>query len=232
MGDGGFADVTSCWEHSHALAVFGVAAYITFYAPGVFRKVAPHQSLIAAVGIVVEELCAQLRLGFWCLGNNKQSAGVFINTMYQTHAGIIGVVTGQIAQVPRNGVDQGTVEITHAWMYYQSCGFINHHQLVVFIDDIQWNILRFNSRIIVWTVKHQRDDIARTNLIVTLDRCAVDLDESGIGSFLDAVARRVLHVFRHIFINAHRLLPTVYFHAQMLIQLAIFDLKVEIRFAI
>jgi hypothetical protein len=47
------------------------------------------------------------------------------------------------------------------------------------------------------------------------------MDETGIGGFLDAVARGVLHVLRHVFVDAHRFLSAIYFHAQMLIQLTV-----------
>ena len=137
--------------------------------------------------VVVEELGTQLSLGVRGLGDDQQTAGVFIDTVYQSYTRVVGVVAGQVAQVPGNGVNQCAVEVAHSWVYHQSCRLVDDHQLVVLIDHIQGDVLRFNGRIIVRTVKHQCDDVTRAYLIVAFDGGAVYLDEASIGGFLDAV---------------------------------------------
>ncbi len=218
VGDGALAHVASGREDGHTLTVTRVTADVAFNKPRVFREVAPDQCLIAAVGVVVEELGTQLRLGIGCLGHHEQTAGIFVDTVYQSDARVVGVVAWQVAQMPGNGVDQRAVEIAHARVYHQSGRLVDDHQLIVLVNHIKRNVLRFNLGVIVGTVEHQGDDVAGTYLIVALDSLAVDLDETGIGSLLDTVARGVLQVLRHVFVDAYRLLPTVHFHAQMLIK--------------
>ena len=221
VGDGRLADVATGRVNSHTLTVAHITTDITFYTPGILSEVAPHKCLIRAVGIVIEELGTQFSLGIGCLRHHQQTTGIFIDAMYESHTGIVGVVAGQVAQVPGNGIDQRTVEVTHARVYHQSGRFVDHHQLVVLVDHIQRNILRLYLRIVVRTVEHQRDDITRPNLVVALDGFAIDLNEPCIGGLLNTVARGVLHVFRHVFVNAYRLLTTIHLHAQMLIELAV-----------
>ena len=224
MGNGTLADVGAWGEDGHALTVFRVTPYVAFYTTSVLREVAPHQCVIGAMGIVVEELGAQLGLGVRCLGYDQQTAGVFVNTVHQSYTWVVRVVAGQIAQVPGNSVDQCAVEVAHSGVYHQSGRLVDNHQLVILIDHVQGDVLWFYRRVIVRTVEHQRDDVARTYLVVALDGCSVYLDETSIGSFLDTVARGVLHMFRHVFVDAYRLLSTVYLHAQVLIQLTFFGL--------
>ena len=123
--------------------------------------------------------------------------------------------------MPRNGVDQRAVKVAHSRMYHQSCRFVDDHQLVVLINHVEGNILGFDGCIVVWPVEHQRDDIARAHLIVAFHRLAVDMYESGVGSFLNTVARRVLNVFRHVFVDAYRFLSAIDLHAQMLIEFTV-----------
>ena len=113
------------------------------------------------------------------------------------------------------------MEVAYTRMYHQPCRFVDHHELVVLIHHIQRDVLWFNGGIIVRTVEHQRDDVTRAHLIVALDWGPVNLDEARIGSFLDTVTRRVLHMFRHVFVDTYRLLSTIHLHAHVLIELSV-----------
>ena len=74
MGDGRLAYFRVRRKDSHALTVTGVATYVALYASFALSKVPPHQGMIAAMGIVVEELYAKFGLGLGRLGHNEQSA--------------------------------------------------------------------------------------------------------------------------------------------------------------
>ena len=121
--------------------------------------------------------------------------------------------------MPRYGVDQRTVEIAHTGVHHQAGRLVDDHQLVVLINYVKGNVFGFYGRVVVRTVKHQRDDIARTHLVVALHRLAVHVDETRVSSLLDTVARRVLYVLRHKLVDAYRLLPPVYLHAQVFVEL-------------
>ena len=44
-------------------------------------------------------------------------------------------------------IEQSAIRITRSWVYHHAGGFINHHHGIVFIDDIQGDILGFKARI-------------------------------------------------------------------------------------
>ena len=79
-----------------------VAGQCAFYGAAVFGKGAPYQCVIGAFGAVVEELLAQMRLGFGCLGYKEQSAGVFVDAVYQSYVGVVDVQL--VLELIRQGV--------------------------------------------------------------------------------------------------------------------------------
>ena len=123
--------------------------------------------------------------------------------------------------MPRHGIDECAVEIAGTRMHDHSGRLVDDHQRVVFIDDVERNVLGLDGGIVARTVEHQRDDVARTNLVIAFHRSIVDMDEARIGSLLDAVARRMLHLFLHIFVDAQRSLSRIDYEAEMLVKLLI-----------
>ena len=170
---------------------------------------------------MVEELGTQLRLRLGCLSHHQQSAGVLVDAVYQSHRRVVRVVGRQPSQVPCDGVHQRAVEVAHARVHHHARRLVDHHQRVILIDDVQRYLLGLYRRVIVRTVHHQRHHVARTHLVIALHGLSVYLDEPGIRSFLDAVARLVRQVFRHILVDTHRHLPGVHLHAHVLIELNI-----------
>ena len=154
------------------------------------------------MGVVVEELLAQARLSLGCLGYHQQSAGVLVYAVHQSYLRVVGIVCGQMAQVPCDGMYQRTVEIAAARMYHHACGFVDDHQVVVFVAYVEWNILRHDGRIVVRAVEHQCHHIAGTHLIVALHRTLVDMNKTCVGRLLYAVAGLMGHVLRQIFVYA------------------------------
>ena len=130
--------------------------------------------------------------------------------------------------MPCYGVYQGAVKVAHSRVNHEACRLVDDHQLIVFVYHVQGDVLWLDGRIVVRAVEHQCHHIARAHLIITLNRFPVDVNEPCISSFLDAVARGVLHVFRHVLVDAHRFLAAVHLHAQVLIKLTV-ALFVEIQ---
>jgi hypothetical protein len=60
-----------------------VAAYMRFHRSVVFVKVAPHEGPVFALHGMVEKLLGQVPHGFVCFCKHQQSAGVFIDSVYQ-----------------------------------------------------------------------------------------------------------------------------------------------------
>ena len=235
MGDSGFACVTIGWEDGHALAVAGVTADVALNTTFVLREMSPNQRIVASMGIMVKKLLTQMGLGIGCLCHDKQSAGILIDAVDKSDAGVVGVVSRQTTQMPGDGIDQRTVKVTHAGMHDHACRLVDDHELIIFIDDVKGNILWLDGGIIVRTVKHQRDDIARSHLVIALHRTAVIStsespypDIACIGSLLNTVSRSVLHVLGQEFINAQRLLSAIYFDTEMLEELLRIVLQLEV----
>src|SRR5574344_1268232 len=98
MSDRRFSYAAFRIEHRHALAVSWIATDIALYASFVLCEMSPHQSIVTAVGIVVEELCTKMRFGFRCLGHHQQSAGVFVDAVHKSHLRVVRIISGQTAE--------------------------------------------------------------------------------------------------------------------------------------
>ena len=219
MRDGTFAHIAARREHGHALTVARVTSDVALNASVVFRKVPPDERHVAAMRIVVKELRAQFGFGFGRLGNDQQSAGVFVDAVHQSDARVVRVVSRQTAQMPSDSVDQRAVEVAHTRVDHKSCGFIDHHQLVVFVNDVERNILGLYRGVVVRAVHHQRHHVARTNLIIAFHRTVVHVHHSRVACLLYAVTRRVLQLLEHELVDADRCLTTVGLHAIVLVEL-------------
>ena len=174
------------------------------------------------MGGFVEELFPQRGLGIGGLCHDKQTTGILVDAMDEPHLGIIRIIALQIFQVPGNSVHQRTIEITAPRMYHHPRRFVDHHQIIVFIHHLKWDILGLDGCIIVRTVEHQGDDIARANLIITLYRTTIYMDEARISRFLDTVTAGMWLMFGQILVDTDRYLSFVHFHPEMLIELIIF----------
>ena len=82
MSYGIFAYTRVGIKHSHTQAVFRVATDVALYSSLIFDEVSPHQSIIATMCGFIEELLTKARLSIRSFGNNEETAGIFINTMY------------------------------------------------------------------------------------------------------------------------------------------------------
>lgn len=102
-------------------------------------------------------------------------------------------------------------------MHHQTGLFVDDHQIVVLIHNVDGNILRLNSHLFFGAVEHHLYHVARFHPIVALDR-TVDPYALGFGSFLNAVARHTSHLIDQILVDAKERLSRVDFKAMMLVQ--------------
>ena len=168
---------------------------------------------------VVEELYAEPRL---CLGrfrHDKQTARVFVDAVDKTHFGVVGIEARVVFQVPCHGVDERAVEVAGSRVHHHAGGLVDDHQRIVFIDDVERNVLGLDGGVVARAVEHERDDVARAHLVVALHGALVHVDEARVGSLLDAVARGVLHFLLHVFVDAQRRLPRIDLEAEVFVQL-------------
>ena len=176
------------------------------------------------MGVVVEELQSQPRLCLGSLRDDEQTTGVLVDAMDESHLRIVGVEARVVLQMPRHGINQCAMEVAGTGMNHHASGLVHNHQVVVLVDDVERDIFCLDRAIVAWTVEHKCHHVAWPYLIVTLHWSVVHMHEAGIGSLLNAVARRVLHLLLHVFVNTQGSLPGVYDEAEVLVQLGAFYL--------
>ena len=139
--------------------------------------------------------------------------------MNKPHCGVVGIERTQVFQVPSHGVNQRSVKVSGTRMHHHAGRFVNHHEVGIFIHDVQGNVFGLDGMVVLRRVQHQGDDIQRTNFVVALYGLVVNMHESSIRRLLNAVATGMLQAFKHIFVHPQRLLSFVNHDAEMLIKL-------------
>ena len=132
---------------------------------------------------------------------------------------VVGIVSGIVFHVPGDGVDQSAAVVSVSGVHYQSGGFVHHHEVVVFIDDIERDVFGYDLVLVAWAIHHEGDDIHRLYLVTTLDGLAVGHDAAGFRGFLYAVSRGVRQSVEQVLVYAHHLLALVHDHAEVLVEL-------------
>ena len=69
-------------------------------------------------------------------GYDEQAGCVFVDAMYEPQAWVVGVVTGQIAEVEGQGVDECPGVIAETGMHDKACWFVDDQQVWVFVNDV------------------------------------------------------------------------------------------------
>ena len=75
--------------------------------------------------------------------HHHQTGGVFIQTMNNTRARHIG----NRRIVVQQRIQHSTVRVARARMYNQIARFIDHDDVIIFVNDIERNILRLEARL-------------------------------------------------------------------------------------
>ena len=171
------------------------------------------------MGGLVEELQPQSRLRLGRLCHHQQSARVLVDTVYQSHFGVIGVKSLVVFQVPGDGVDERAVKVAYPRVHHQSGGLVHHHQVGILVHHGQRYVFGLDSGVVAGPVEHQRHHVSGSHPVVALHRFVVYVYKSGVGGLLDAVAARVLHLLAHVLVDAERLLPFVHLETEVLVQL-------------
>ena len=183
------------------------------------------------MGGLIEKLQAKMGLGFGGLGYYQQAAGVLVNTMNKSHFGVVGVVAGHIAHVPCYGVDECTVVVAATGMYYHAGRLVDYHEAVVLVNYFKGNFLRLYAAFMARTVEHEGNDIAGAHLVVALHRAVIDMNETGVGCLLYAVATAVLQLLGHEAVYAQWHLTGIRHQTDVLVeQLRVFIQKVLLVF--
>ena len=141
--------------------------------------------------------------------------------MYQSHMRVVSIIVRIIFQMPGDGIDQCTMIVSVSGVHNQPGRLVHHHQVFVFVDNIQGNVFRNNLIIVAGTIHHHRNHIQRFHLIATLHGLAVSHDKTVFSSLLYAIARSIDDAFKQIFIYPDHRLPFVHYHTEMLVELVL-----------
>ena len=192
VGDGMFPDFAVRREDCHLHPVFRVAGDVAFDTSFFLLKVSPDQGIVQSFGGFVEELFAQMRFGVGIFGHHEKSGGVLVYAVYQSHGRVVRVIVRIVFQMPGDGIDQRAGIISASGMHHQSRRFVHHHQVFVFVHDVEGNVFRDDFIFIFRPVQENDDFIERFHFIAAFHRPAVYEDELLLGSPLQPVARRIV----------------------------------------
>ena len=216
--DGVFADARLRVKHRHLHSVSWIAGDVTLNASFVFFKVSPDECIVATSGCFVEELESEFCFCFRCFCHHEQAGGVLVDAVDESHGGVVRVVVRIVALVEGNGIDERSRVVPASRMHDQSGRFVDDHELVVFKDHVEGDVLGEDGVLIAWAVKEEGDDVARFHPIVALHRFPVGVDETCLCRLLNAVAGGVSEMVDEELVDSQQLLPFVCHETEMLIE--------------
>ena len=222
MSDGRFAHLTVHWIDIHLQSVFCMSAYIARYGSLVVGKGAPDKCIVLASAGMVEELLCQMCLGVGSLGNDQQPACILVDAMHQAYSRVVRVEVLIVAQMPRQSVDQCAAIVAATGMHHQARWLVDDEQDLIFIDNIEGQVLGNDLPIALGMIQDECDDVARLDLVVALDGLVVGPDATRLCCFLYAVAAGAGHVIHQELIDADGALTLVNFDTPMLVLFRLF----------
>ena len=199
-----------------------MAGDVAFYAAAFGFHVPPDEGVVAPARGLVEELQAQCRLGLRGLGGDDEARRVFVDAMDEAHGGVVGVISGVVAQVPGQGVDQRAGVVAATGVDHEAGGLVDDDDVVVLVGDVEGDVFGGYGAVITWPVEQEGDDVGGLDAVVALDGLAVHVDETLARGGLDAVARGVGQVVDEELVDAEQLLAAVGHDAEVFVELAAF----------
>ena len=209
-------------EDEHLLPILGTAADVARDGPFVLVEIAPHQSHVAALDRVVEELFGQPRVGLLVLGDHQQPRGVLVDAVHQSRAVLFFGRDSLLVEVVHQRIDQRAAVIAHPRVHDQSGRFVHEQQPLVLVGDVERNVLGDELHLAPRVGHHDLDAVERLDLVARLGRLAVDEDVPAVGRRLNAVARAVLHPNGQELVQPHGGLALVGRHRKVFVEARFF----------
>ena len=126
----------AAFHHRHALALLAVATNRGIdFATGGYH--ADHDAFVDPADAAALQLCDQLRLRLNGLGHHHKAGGVLVQAVHDTRTRHID----NVRHVVQQGVEQGAIGMTGSRMHHQARRLVDHQDIVVFIDDIEFDVL-------------------------------------------------------------------------------------------
>ena len=184
VGDGVLADLGVVVD-GHDAAVFLGAGEIADDGAGVFVEVAPDEGVVFALDGVIEELLGEVGLGLFVLGEEEESGGVFVDTVAEIGLDGLAGLVGLDLIVVGEGVEEGAGIVAVSGMDDEAWLLVDDEDVVVFVDDGEWDVLREYLELVWRLWKEDADLVEGLDAVVGLGGAAVDEDALGLGGCLD-----------------------------------------------
>lgn len=216
MGHGMLSLVT-LRENHEAHPVIRVAAYITIYGTLIVGNIAPDYRLVTALDRMNEELTGEIELGLVILGDYEQTAGIHVYSVDQyAHPLVFGIGPLGYPQMIGKRVDESSVKMAVAWMYAHAGRLVDYQHVLILIDYVERNVFRLDLEAMALVRQHELNLVVRSDYGISLGRLPVEKDVASLYRKLNPVARSVLKVVRHEFIDPYRSLAYVGIEPEML----------------
>jgi len=140
---------------------------------------------------MIKELSRQRLHCQLTLGDNKQSGSILVDTMNQAWPAIIARHLGKIPEVIGQRINKRAGPVLVGRVYYHPSRLVDYDQIIIFENNVEWNVFGFNIRIAGWFWKGDRDDVAGMYFVIWLDRFLVYPNKSSVDSILHACSRNI-----------------------------------------
>ena len=212
-------------ENLESHTVIRITADVSCDSALVLLEVAPHDSHIASLDRVYEELLCKVELSLVVLCNNEKTGCILVDTMHKhTHSFVFSIRALRNAKVMSQSIYKSAAEMSMARMNNHAGLLVEHKHVIILMDNVQRNSLRKDLKSTTLIRHNECHHITGTHNIVCLYDLVVYTDILRLYGKLDAMAGCVFHVRRKILVDAHRNLTCSDVKAVMLEHLLLFIL--------
>ena len=152
-----------------------------------------------------EELFGEIKLRLIVLCHDKKAGCILINSMHEySHPFILCIRALRYPQMMSQCIDKGTGKMSMSRMYHHSCFFIQYKEIIIFIYNVQRNILWKNLQATTLVWHHEFHDISWPHYIIGLDDLIIHPDIFSLDSQLYTMTRCVFHMCSKVLVHTHR----------------------------
>ena len=140
MGNRVFAE-TSVRENRHLHPVFQVSSDVSCNRSFIVGHISPYKCPVKPFGGPVEKLFRQETQRILIFGDNQKSGSIFVDPVHEPYPVEIRFLA-VLFEMKRQRVHQCSRIIAVTWMNDHTGIFVYYHQIIIFIHDVDGNILR------------------------------------------------------------------------------------------
>src|SRR6266571_2038278 len=127
-------------HHSHAYAIARIASNGLIDLPGALNENSVDQRNVRLKDFARAKLIREFLVSVFGLGDNHQSGRLLVETVHDAGANR-ACPRRELLKMISKTVGQCARLITSRRMNNHACRFVNNNQIVIFVNDLDWNIL-------------------------------------------------------------------------------------------